>query len=62
MNSLYAAGGLMGCAIAGWLADKVGRKVSIQLITTACILAAAFTTGSQNVAMLLSGRALQGIA
>ncbi|CCD56809.1 similar to MFS sugar transporter [Botrytis cinerea T4] len=40
----------------------VGRKVSIQLITTACILAAAFTTGSQNVAMLLSGRALQGIA
>jgi MFS family permease len=45
----------------GWVADKLGRKRSIQLVCCLCVAASAFTTGSVNVAMFLVGRALQGL-
>lgn len=61
MNALYAAGGLIGCGIVGWMADKIGRARSIQIICACCITASILTTASVNVGMLLAGRTLQGI-
>ncbi|KAH7267975.1 hypothetical protein MRS44_011740 [Fusarium solani] len=61
MNSLYSAGGLIGCLTMGWLADKLGRKRSIQLVCALCVAASAFTVGSANIVMFLVGRALQGL-
>ena len=61
MNSLYSAGGLVGCLSVGWLADRLGRKRSIQLICAFCVAAAIFTTSSVNMAMFLAGRTLQGV-
>lgn len=62
MNSLYAAGGLIGCLTMGGLADKLGRKRSIQLVCALCVVFSAFTTASVNIAMFLVGRGLQGLA
>lgn len=62
MNSLYSAGGLMGCLSVGWLADRLGRKRSIQLICVLCLVASIFTTASVNIGMFLAGRALQGVS
>lgn len=45
----------------GWLADKLGRKRSIQLVCALCVAASAFTVGSANIVMFLVGRALQGL-
>jgi MFS family permease len=60
MNSLYSAGGLIGALSVGWLADRLGRKRSIQLICAFCVTASVFTTASVNIAMFLVGRTLQG--
>jgi MFS family permease len=61
MNSVYAAGGLVGCLSVGTFADRIGRKLSIQLITCLCIAASIITTASISMPMFLVGRALQGI-
>ncbi|KAH7118336.1 general substrate transporter [Dactylonectria macrodidyma] len=60
MNSLYSAGGLIGALSVGWLADRLGRKRSIQLICAFCVFASILTTASVNIAMFLVGRTLQG--
>ncbi|OIW34944.1 sugar porter family MFS transporter [Coniochaeta ligniaria NRRL 30616] len=61
MNSLYSAGGLIGALSVGWLADRLGRKRSIQLICGFCVIASIFTTASVSIAMFLVGRTLQVI-
>ncbi|KAH7256032.1 general substrate transporter [Fusarium tricinctum] len=61
MNSLYSAGGLIGCLTVGWLADKIGRKRSIQIICAICVTASVFTTASVNIGMFLAGRGIQGL-
>ncbi|KAK2469233.1 hypothetical protein H9L39_19214 [Fusarium oxysporum f. sp. albedinis] len=61
MNSLYSAGGLIGCLTVGWLADKLGRKRSIQIICAICVGASIFTTASVNIGMFLAGRGIQGL-
>lgn len=61
MNSVYAAGGLVGCLSLGAFADRLGRKLSIQLITCLCIIVSIVTTASISMPMFLVGRALQGL-
>ncbi|KAH7230050.1 uncharacterized protein BKA55DRAFT_696611 [Fusarium redolens] len=61
MNSLYSAGGLIGYLTAGWLANKMGRKRSIQIICAICVAASVFTTASVNIGMFLAGRGIQGL-
>ncbi|KAL5610881.1 hypothetical protein FOBRF1_006998 [Fusarium oxysporum] len=60
-RSLYSAGGLIGCLTVGWLADKMGRKRSIQIICAICVAASVFTTASVNIGMFLAGRGIQGL-
>ncbi|KAK5224289.1 hypothetical protein LTR47_009900 [Exophiala xenobiotica] len=61
-NGLYAAGGFIGCWVVNWFLDRLGRKLSIQLISVLCIISAAIQTGSVHIAMLLIGRFLNGFA
>jgi MFS family permease len=61
MNSLYSAGGLIGYLTVGWLANKMGRKRSIQSICAICVAASVFTTTSVNIGMFLAGRGIQGL-
>ncbi|KAI1613535.1 general substrate transporter [Exophiala viscosa] len=59
-NGLFAGGGLLGCWFITWLADKVGRKRSIQITASICIVAAAIQAGSVHIAMFLVGRFMMG--
>lgn len=60
MNSLFAAGGLIGALSLGYLANKVGRKIAIQIICVMSLAATIVSTASVNMGMFLFGRALQG--
>ena len=51
----------MGCCIVAWLADRIGRKKTIQMVCAVCIVSAALQAGSVHVAMLLVGRFLNGV-
>ncbi|KAH8652577.1 general substrate transporter [Ilyonectria robusta] len=62
MNSIYCAGGLFGCFALGWLADKIGRRRSIQVVCVLCLIATIITTASTNLAMFLVGRGIQGFS
>lgn len=61
MNSAFAAGGLVGSLCTSSLADRLGRKLTIQLIAITSIFATILSTGSVHVIMLVVGRALQGV-
>ncbi|KAL2858501.1 putative sugar transporter [Aspergillus pseudoustus] len=61
-NGLFAGGGMIGAAINGWLADRLGRVRAIQIPCMLGVIAAAIMGGSVHVAMFLVGRCLAGIA
>ncbi|KFZ16138.1 hypothetical protein V501_02371 [Pseudogymnoascus sp. VKM F-4519 (FW-2642)] len=60
-NGLFAGGGMIGCMIVPWLADKFGRKVGIQMICVLCIVSAIIQGASVHIAMFLVGRFLNGV-
>ncbi|OCT46100.1 hypothetical protein CLCR_00414 [Cladophialophora carrionii] len=60
-NGLFAGGGFIGCYLITWLADKVGRKRSIQITSCLCIVAGALQAGSVHIAMFLVARFLMGM-
>lgn len=60
-NGLYCGGGMIGCMIVAWLADKVGRKMSIQIICVICIISAIIQAASVQIAMFLVGRFINGV-
>ncbi|KAL3481530.1 general substrate transporter [Aspergillus californicus] len=62
MNSLFAAGGLIGALILGYLANKVGRKMAIQIICLISLAATIISAASVNMGMFLFGRAFQGFS
>ncbi|OAL34558.1 hypothetical protein AYO20_06188 [Fonsecaea nubica] len=59
-NGLFAGGGFIGCIFITWLADKVGRKRSIQITASVCIVAGAIQAGSVHIAMFLVARFMMG--
>ncbi|KAG8631577.1 hypothetical protein KVT40_000717 [Elsinoe batatas] len=61
-QGLFSAGGIVGCCIVAWLANAVGRKLSVQIIRTICIISAIIQCASVHVAMLLVGRFLSGVS
>ncbi|KAF7563903.1 hypothetical protein G7046_g210 [Stylonectria norvegica] len=60
-NGLFSAGGIFGCLILSRLADKIGRKRSIQIICTICVISVVFQAAAVHIAMLLVGRFLNGL-
>jgi MFS family permease len=47
---------------AGWLADRIGRKRTIQFGSAVAILGCALQTGAQNISYLMVGRVVAGLA
>lgn len=60
-QGLYSAGGIIGCAIAAWFTDKVGRKRAVQVICVICVVSAILQVAAVHIAMLLVGRFFNGI-
>ena len=54
-------GGLLGCIIAGKLADKIGRKRGLTVSFTFTTFGWLVVTFSMNTAMIFSGRIIHGI-
>ncbi|TFK75143.1 general substrate transporter [Pluteus cervinus] len=60
--STFNGGCFFGAAIAGWANDKYGRKRTIQLGALVALLGASLQAGASNVATLLAGRIVGGLA
>ena len=55
-------GGLLGCVVAGKLADIVGRKRAMGLAFLLITIGYVAVTSSYNIAMIFSGRVVHGIS
>lgn len=62
INGVYFAGGWIGCWIVPFCLDRLGRRLTLQLVTLLAIVSAAIQAGSVAIAMLLVGRILNGLA
>ncbi|KAF9698416.1 hypothetical protein EKO04_003944 [Ascochyta lentis] len=60
-NALYAGGGMVGCLIVPWFANKFGRLRTIQIVALACVITAAIQAGSVHIAMFLTARFFNGV-
>jgi MFS family permease len=58
--SLFAAGAFFGALMAGWTADKYGRKRTIQIGSVIAIVGCTLQTAAVNVGMLIAGRFIAG--
>ncbi|KAJ5587147.1 uncharacterized protein N7459_002912 [Penicillium hispanicum] len=61
VQGIFYAGGIIGCGIVAWLADKVGRRLSIQITCAICIISAIIQAASVHIAMLLVARFFNGV-
>ena len=60
-TGINAAGSAIGCALCSLIADKFGRKRTIQGASVILIIGAAICTGSVNNGMFLVGRFINGL-
>ncbi|KLU92547.1 hypothetical protein MAPG_11492 [Magnaporthiopsis poae ATCC 64411] len=60
--SLYNAGQAIGGLCCGHLADKLSRKFTISTMSLQSIIGAALQVGAVNIAMMIVGRFIAGIA
>lgn len=61
-NGVFQAGGAIGCWTLSFLADKLGRRVAIQIICIVCIISAVLQAGAVHIAMFLVGRFFNGMS
>jgi MFS family permease len=52
---------MVGCIIVGWLADRVGRVRTIQMICALSVISAIIQGASVHIGMFLAGRTLGGM-
>ncbi|CAE7226471.1 unnamed protein product [Rhizoctonia solani] len=60
--STFAGGCFFGAMAAGWLADRIGRKRTIQAGSLVAVLGCSLQTGAQNISYLMVGRVIAGLA
>lgn len=61
-NSLYFAGGVIGCLISPFCSDRWGRRWGIGVPLSWTIVAAALMAGSVNIAMFIVFRFVSGVS
>jgi len=59
--SVFTGGAFFGAAVAGILADKLGRRLTIMIGALIFCLGGALQTGAQALSYLYSGRAIAGL-
>ncbi|KJY02548.1 MFS sugar transporter like protein [Zymoseptoria brevis] len=61
ITSIYYAGTVVGCALAGWLSDKMGRIFALQVGAVWCMLGIALEASAQNQGWILAARVIAGV-
>lgn len=61
MTGLFYAGGVFGCILNAYLADKIGRKLTIMTGAIILTIGTACLSGSVNVAMFIVFRFFVGM-
>ncbi len=62
MVSTFGGGSFFGVVLSGYLADKWGRKRTIQLAALIALIAGIIQAASVHVGMLIAGRIIGGFA
>ncbi|KAF2442641.1 high affinity glucose transporter [Karstenula rhodostoma CBS 690.94] len=55
-------GSFFGALLSGWITDRLGRKRAVQIGSVIWCIGSAISCASQNIAMLIVGRFINGIA
>jgi MFS family permease len=61
MTGLFYAGGVFGCLLNSWMADKYGRKPTVIVAAAINIVSTACLAGSVNVGMFIAFRFFVGL-
>lgn len=62
ITASMSGGSLIGALIAGFLADRFGRKGALQIASIVFIVGAILQLSAQNVAHLIVGRVISGLS
>ncbi|OCK75229.1 MFS transporter [Lepidopterella palustris CBS 459.81] len=61
MTGLFYAGGVFGCILNAWMADKFGRKMTVITACVILIISTACLAGSVNIGMFITFRFFVGL-
>ena len=62
ITASMSAGSFVGAIGAGFLADKLGRKIALQIACVIFSIGCSIVCSSQNVGQLIAGRIINGLA
>src|SRR4051794_17382542 len=60
--SSFTGGAILGALSIAWLADMLGRKMTVFVGSSIAVLGCALQAGAVNISMLIAGRFIAGIA
>lgn len=62
ITASMSGGSLVGALAAGFIADRLGRKMALQMACVIFVLGCAIVCSSQNVGQLIAGRIVNGLS
>ncbi|KAH7928789.1 general substrate transporter [Leucogyrophana mollusca] len=60
INGIFSAGGTIGALTAGYMSDRYGRKITMNVAAVISVLGGVLLAGAVNTAMFLVGRIVSG--
>lgn len=62
ITASMSAGSFIGALVAGYLADKFGRRKALQIASVIWVIGAVLQCSAQNVGHLIAGRIVSGLS